>query len=477
VTHRRRLAAVAAAAALALAGCGGDDEKATTPLGEALAYLPEDVPAVAVLETDPRHRQWEQVDDLIERFAVAPQIRQQGRDRIARGPLDFDRDLRPQLGNELVVGGFEPERGKRRRLVIALKVKDPAAAGRDLPPKLKENGLESRLDGDVLVAASTRELLDDAIAQGGRDDGLTEEELDEQLGRLAGGDPLLRATSDLQRDVESKGAQAARDELPWIGALRRMALVGNARADGLAIDFEVNTESVDAADLPLAPGRAAPPVPVREGEIALAAREPGRPAILINRLRDFLPRTKAHSTALNDALKRIGVDLRRDLLGQFGDVGATSFTLDRTYVARANLKDPRAFAATLAKLARELPGAARGDIGFTIEPGGGEGFYRLNADRGRQLFVGVVGNQVALGEEAGRARDFAEERSQPVPGARGSLAFSADAESLANEYIERRAGGPAALLGQLATQPLGPLRGWAETTPTGIAGHAELKIE
>lgn len=473
----RRLAVLASVLTVALAGCGGDDEKSTSPLGEALAYLPQDVPGVAVVETDPRHEQWEQVDDLIQRFAIAPQIRQQGKDRLARGPLDFDRDLRPQLGNEVVVGAFERE-GRTRRMVLAVKVKDPARAQRELLPKLKPAaGLEARLDGDVLVAATTRELLDESIRQGGEDDGMTEEKLDEHLGRLAEGEPLLRATSDLQKGAEAKDSKEAAEALPWIGALRRMALVGNARENGLAIEFDVRTENVDEADLPLAPGPAAPPVPEREGEIAVAVREPGRPSALIERLRDFLPRTKAHSAALNDALKRIGVDLQRDLLGQFGAVGAASYPLDRTYVARADLKDPRAFAATLEKLARELPGAARGDIGFTIEPGGGEGFYRLNADRGRQLFVGVVDNQVAIGEEAGRARDFAAEQSAPVPGARGSLAFAADAESVANALIEQRAGGPAALLGQLATEPLGPLRGWAETTPTGISGHAELTIE
>jgi hypothetical protein len=473
----RRLAALAAVLAVTLAGCGGEEEKTASPLGEALAYLPQDVPGVAVVETDPRHEQWEQVDDLIQRFAIAPQIRDQAKDRIARGPLDFDEDLRPQLGNEVVVGAFESE-GRTKRLVLAVKVKDRAAAERDLLPKLKPAaGLEARLDGDVLVAASTRELLDESIRQAGEGDGMTEEKLDEHLGRLAEGEPLLRVTSDLRKDGDSKESREAAEELPWLGALRRMALVGNASADGLAIEFDVRTASVDEADLPLAPGPTAPPVPEREGEIAVAVREPGRPSAFIERLRDFLPRTKAHSAALNDALKRIGVDLQRDLLGQFGDVGAMSFPLDRTHVARADLKDPRAFAATLAKLARELPGAARGDIGFTIEPGGGAGFYRLNADRGRQLFVGVVGNQVALGEEAGRARDFATEKSAPVPGARGSLAFAADAESVANAEIERRAGGPAALLGQLATEPLGPLRGWAETTPTGISGHAELTIE
>jgi hypothetical protein len=169
--------------------------------------------------------------------------------------------------------------------------------------------------------------------------------------------------------------------------------------------------------------------------------------------------------------------MQRDLIGQIGDVGAASFPLDGTYVARADLKDPRRFADTLEKLSDELAGAAQGDIGFTIEPGGGEGFYRLNADRGRQLFIGVEGNQVVLGEEAGRARDFAGEKSSSVQGARGSVAFAADGQSVANALIERRASGPLALLGQVLTEPIGDLRGWMETTPTGITGHAELGIE
>ncbi|HEX8745197.1 MAG TPA: DUF3352 domain-containing protein [Thermoleophilaceae bacterium] len=473
---RRALAVLAAAAVVALAGCGGDDDKSTSPLDEALAYLPRDAPAIAVLETDPAHQQWEQVDDLIQKFAVAPQIRDEGKRRIAPDPLDFDEDLRPQLGNELVVG--VPEPGDRRdSYVLAIKVKDAAGARSALAPKLAQAGLESRVEGGVLVAAPTRELVDSAVERSKGGDHMTEDALDDDLGRLAEGEPLLRVTGDLQRSLDAKDSKAARDAIPWLGALRRFAAVGRAQRDGLSLEYDVRTENLEEADLPLAPGPESPPVPRREGEIAMAVREPGRPSTIVARLRDYLPRTKAHATALNDALKRIGMDLERDLLGQFGDVGAASFPLDKTYVARADLKDPRAFAATLAKLARELPGAARGDIGFTIEPGGGDGFYRLNADRGRQLFVGVVGDQVALGEEAGRARDFAQEQAAPVPGAHGSLAFSADAQSVANAIIERRASGALALLGQLATDPLGELRGWAETTPTGIAGHAELKIE
>jgi hypothetical protein len=471
----RRLAAFAAACAVAVGGCGGDDES-TTPLGEALAYLPEDAPSVVVLETDPEHGQWRQVDDLIQKFAVASQIRDEGKNRIARAPLDFDDDLRPQFGNELVVGVPDPDAG-RGGYVLALKLKDAKKAEDELVPKLKQAGLESRVDDGVLVASPTRALVDAAVTQSEADDKLTEDAFEDDLGRLAEGDPLLRATGDLERAVNSKKLAGAADALPWIGALRSFALAGKAESDGLVLDFDIRTESVNEADLPLPAGPDSPPVPRRDGEVAIAAREPGRTVGLVNRLRDFLPRTKAHSAALNDALKRIDVDLQRDLFAHIGDVGAASFPLDGTYVARADLRDPDAFAATLAKLAAELPGAARGDIGFTIEPGGGEGFYRLNADRGRQVFVGVVGDQVALGEEAGRARDFAAEDAAPVPGARGSLAIFADGESVANAIIEREAGGALALIGQLATEPLGDLRGWVETKPTGMTGHAELKIE
>ena len=476
---RNRHAAVAAAlAAVALAaGCGGSDDTASTPLDDALGYLPREATAVVVVETDPEHAQWKQVNELISKFQIAGQIREEGQNRVAPGELDFDNDLRPQLGNEIVVGRPEAA-GAKRAHVLAVKLKDTDRAGQDLVPKLKEAaGLEARIDDDMLVAASTPQLLDAAIRQHDEDDRLTEDDFMDDLGRLAEGEPLLRATGDLRRGLERSEAGAAIRAIPWPGALDTFAAVGKAEPTGLEIDFDVRTESVDEADLPFAPGADSPPVPNREGEIAVAAREPARALGLVNRLKDVLPRTAAHSRVLNAALKQIGVDIQRDLIDQIGDVGAASFPLDDTYVARANLKDPERFAATLETISDELAGAVQGDVGFTIEPGGGEGFYRLNADRGRQLFVGVVDNQVALGAEAGRARDFAAEESSPVQGARGSVAFAADGQSVANALIERRASGPLALLGQVLTEPIGDLRGWMETTPTGISGHAELEIE
>jgi hypothetical protein len=453
----KRLLAVAAALAVALGGCGGGDKKASTPLGEALSYLPKDAPAVAVIESDPDSGQWKQVSALIEKFTIASQIRQQGKDRLARGPLDFDRDLRPQLGNEVVVG--VPKAGVGRQgYVLTVKLKDPDGARNGLGANLKKAGLESRIDGDVLV------------------DGLTEKDFESDMGRLNAGQPLLRATGDLENGLGAGSAGGARRSVAWIGALRRFALAGKARPDGLALDYDVRTQSVADADLPLAPGPQSPPVPQREGEIAVAVREPGRTLGFMQRLAELAPKGTGRGSKIEGILKASGVDVQRDLIAKIGDTGAASLPLDGSYVARADLKDPKGFSASLAKLAAGLSRASD-DLGFRVEPGGGAGFYRVSGTDGKQLFVGVTGDQVAIGEEAGRARDFAKEKSAPVPGARGSVAFAADAQSVANAIIERRATGAFALLGQLVTQPLGDLRGWAETTRTGITGHAELKIE
>ena len=128
---RRRLPAVAAAlaaAALAL-GCGGDEKSASSPLDDALGYLPRDAVSVVVVETDPEHAQWKQVNELISKFQIADQIRQEGQDRVSPGQLDFDADLRPQLGNEVVVG--RPAAKPKRSRVLAVKLKDPERARRE----------------------------------------------------------------------------------------------------------------------------------------------------------------------------------------------------------------------------------------------------------------------------------------------------------------------------------------------------------
>jgi hypothetical protein len=404
---RARLAglAVAAVGCAALSGCGGDGDGA---LDEALGYLPENAPVVVVIETDPDHPQWENLDDLISKFRFAGQFKEGAKRELAPEPLDFDDDVEPQLGNEAVIGVPNPD--AEDTFVAAVKLKEPDRAERDIVPKLREEGNAAEIDGDVLLVADDQKVLAAARKQHDEDDRLTADKFEDDLGRLAEGEPILRMTVDVEAALkDEEDAAPVLAAVPWVRSLRRLAITGSVHEKSLAFDYEQKAEPSPDVELPLAPGPQSPAVPKRPGEIVAAAREPGRALRFAERLRAALPRTDAHSKALDDALGRIGVVVEADLIAPIGETGAASFAIDGTSVVRADLKDPARFRTTLDTMARELEDAARGDIGFTIEPGGGAGFYRLNADQGRQLFVGVVGDRAALGTDAAAAREFAEQ--------------------------------------------------------------------
>jgi hypothetical protein len=467
-------ALAAAAAATALAGCGGDEGSA---LDEALGYLPEDAPVVVVVETDPDHPQWENLDDLISKFRFAGQFKEGAKSELAPEPLDFDDDIEPQLGNEAVIG--MPDPAAEDSFVAAVKLKDAERAERDIVPQLRESGNAAEVDGDMLLVADDKQALDAARERHDGDDRLTADKFEDDLGRLGEGDPIFRMTLDVQAALEEEDeAGPVVQAIPWVRSLRRLAITGSVHEKSLAFDFEQNAEATPEGDLPLAPGAESPPVPARRGEVVFGVREPGRGLTFAERVRAALPRTDAHSKALDDALGRIGVSVERDLIAPIGATGAASFSVDGTSVARADLEDPARFRRALETMATELEGAARGDVGFTIEPGGGEGFYRLDADGGRQLFVGVVGDRAALGTDAARARAFAEAgETARVPGARGSVAFFADGEDVAREAIAANLSGTQAILAEAFVDPLGDLRGWIETRRDGMTGHLELGVE
>lgn len=481
--HRRpAVAAALAAAALALAGCGGGDDGPKSALDDALRYLPDDAPMVAVIDTDAESEQWRQANDLIERFAVAGQLKDEAKERV-QGRRDFDEDLKPLLGNPVVIAIVEPFIATTRPAptVLAFKTKDEGKARELLKGdrRLGEaHGAEiyqqpgprfAAIEGTTVVASPDRDALESALDRHDSGNHLTEDEFEDGLGRLDR-DALIRASGDLRSALgDVPIAQAA-----WLTTVRRFAAVGYAKKDGLAVDFELRTEGATAAQLPLAPGRASPPVPRRKGEVAIAMREPARLFVFLDAIRRSLPKGADYGR-FQDALRRIGIDLRRDILDHLGATAAVSFPLDGTFAARADLKDAAGVEEALATIAERLPRG--GDTGLRIEPGGGAGFYRLTGRDGRQLFAGVVDDRLALGSDAARARDFADDPARPVPGARGSVAIHANAEDVADAIIAERAGGLGAFFGQALTAPLGDLTGWVETTPAGLTGHLDLAIE
>src|SRR3954470_12471156 len=90
--------------ALVAGGCGGDHKQATSPLDDALGYFSKDAPFVAAVETDPNGPQIKQLTSLIGRLPGSQviAIRLQNLTRLRL--VDWNRDVRPQLGAPLVFG-------------------------------------------------------------------------------------------------------------------------------------------------------------------------------------------------------------------------------------------------------------------------------------------------------------------------------------------------------------------------------------
>src|SRR3954462_12677271 len=100
---RRSVTVVAAALAAALiaSGCGNSESGNATE--DALSFMPKDAPVVITLDTDPNGDQWKQVNQLVGKFPFAGQVKAQLKQSFNQSSkLDFDKDLKPILGNQLI---------------------------------------------------------------------------------------------------------------------------------------------------------------------------------------------------------------------------------------------------------------------------------------------------------------------------------------------------------------------------------------
>jgi hypothetical protein len=182
---------------------------------------------------------------------------------------------------------------------------------------------------------------------------------------------------------------------------------------------------------------------------------------------------------------QLGVSLDDDLIGQLtGDV-SSSISIDGKFGVRAELKDPQAFKRTLAKVADVLPSFAEGAGFGTVrlsKPKGSEGFYRLAQPDGDVIVFGVVDDVLVVANEAKRAAQVAGAEPTAVPGAKGSVVMSADAEQIVSTLLGQF--GPALGLGDLGgiggalfTRPLGDLTGFVSANTDELRGKFTLAID
>lgn len=106
-TLRRRRAVVLATGALAgatlaVAGCGGSSETGSQA-GDVASYVPADSPFYLEVTTDLDGPQWTQVDALAKLFPAYPEFRKELEQDLQGEDVDFDRDVKPLLGDRAAV--------------------------------------------------------------------------------------------------------------------------------------------------------------------------------------------------------------------------------------------------------------------------------------------------------------------------------------------------------------------------------------
>jgi hypothetical protein len=484
-----RRTALAALAALALIATGCGSKSSSSSLGTALDYVPKGAPLVIAIDTNPDGGQWQQIDQLLGKFPFGGQVKQQVKNAFnARANVDYDKDVRPLLGNDAVLAITGPSQPNTQTpYVFAWKLKDESAARKLLQATTEKSTTIDGLDvygrpptnfavikdGTLLIADTLPALQATLKRPGGEH--MSESDFDNALGDLHK-DSLLRITGNFQALLTGKQAVAAK-KVKWLSALRTFGLTLRAESDGIAYDFNAKTDpnGLTPQDLPLASGSQSPPVVERPGEIGFAVRNPAQIVTFAQQAAQ-ITNPKGYGKYLRDKAKlskQLGVDVDHDLIGQLTGNATMSVAIDGGVALRADVKDPATAAATLKKVAPRLPSIAQ-TSGKTVTLSNAGNLYTLTQPNGKKAVFGVIGKTFVVASDAARAAQFAGQSASPVPGANGSLVFATDARALANAVAAKRGQGVAA---QIVTSALGALSGSVRTETSGITAHLKLQIK
>ena len=280
---------------LVIAGCGGDSggEGEDSPLGNALGYAAKDTPFVVSITTDVEGSQVKGLQAIGERFSFADQLVSSLEDSLSEGDLDYEKDLKPVLGNEFVVAATDVQSftgdGDSSDFVGAIEAKDEKALdaliekseGKKSGEKdgatiyEDDDGGASAVEDGTLIVAGDRKLLDEALARHGGDDSLSSDDFEDGVADLPE-DNLFRGYFDVAGLLEATEGSEQALKVKYLAAAEKFGFSAATEDDSLTIDFHLASdgEELTEEDLPLAAGPASPRVIEARGEIGLGLRDP-----------------------------------------------------------------------------------------------------------------------------------------------------------------------------------------------------------
>ena len=496
----RRLTCLAALSVAVLASCGGDEGSSGSPLDNALGYLPENAPIVISIDTDLEGKQAKAIEKIVKKFPFAGQIENSLKRQLDSANFNFDRDIRPLLGNPFVVGAADAESvvsdSEDQDFVGAIQAKSKdkleEAVEKEGSKEIGEKDgakLYAASDGDayavkddVLIVAGSRKSLDAALARREADDRLTEETFDDATKDLPS-DALVRIYGDLEALLAADPDTQDARKIKWVQSLRTFGQSITFSPDAIDLDFRLTTDSGELTDedLPLGSGEESPPVIDRPGEIGAGLRDLGQVVRFAERAGQAVNPSGFgdYQTGKRTLEKQLDLDIDRDLIGQLEDAVSVSLDVSGGFGARAAVSDPKAFETTLAKLAKVLPEIVGGATGGPVkEVPPRDGLHELRPRTGRSVFYGVIDRALVVTSDRSRAAELGRESPEPVEGAKGALVFKADAEKLVQEVIGRQGLGlGGAIGGSLITGPLGQLSGSLSSSTDGLSGNFRLTFD
>ena len=487
---------------LAAAGCGssGSGNSASSPLDNALGYMPKSAPLIVEIDTDLNDSQWQSLSANVQKFPFAGQVKSQLKDAINSTGINYDKDVKPLLGNEAVLGAptVQATVGSSVQFVGAIQVKDKGklegllknskdlhADGSSHGATLykQDDGGETAQQNDVLLAADTKAQLEQALEQRDKSDRLTEDQFNSALSDLPK-DALLRVYTDLQALIGGSPSASQARQVKWVAALRTLGVTGSATDNAISFDVNVKTDPLNLtdADIPIATGDQSPGVLGNRGELVFGLRGVSQVVQFAQGVAQTISPGSFGDFARAKATigQQLGIDVDKDVIQQFSGDTSVAIGLDGNFAARAELQDPAAFTKTLAKLAQVAPEFANG-VGFQgAKLTKSRGLYKLTGKgKSKDVYFGVVNNVFVIATQPARIAQLASQTPKPVDGAKGAFATSSDAGAIVAAVISQISGGSlgATLGGGLASAPLGNLDGWAGASTSGIKAHLQLEIK
>ena len=165
----RALLPLLAVCAALVAGCGGDgdgDDGGAVP--ESASLAPADTAFFVSVETDFEGEQWQQAEALLDKFPDGDELLGAIRDELEAEDVDFQRDVRPALGPEVGVAGFDLA-SDDPPFVVYTKPRDRAKFDALLEKAGDDEEVVTRDVEGWVVAAETQADLDRFME--GRDEG------------------------------------------------------------------------------------------------------------------------------------------------------------------------------------------------------------------------------------------------------------------------------------------------------------------